>query len=45
MVAVPLPAEATPIVGASGIVEGVTALLITDEVPVPFELVAVIVKV
>jgi hypothetical protein len=40
-----LPAVAVPIVGALGVVEGTTELLVADEILVPLALVAVTVKV
>ncbi len=45
IVASPFPRVAVPMVGASGTVAGVTALLVPDEILVPFAFVAVIVKV
>ena len=45
IVASPLPRVAVPIVGASGVVAGVTALLAPDTVLVPIPFVAVTVNV
>ena len=45
MVAWPLPAVAVPMVGASGADAGVTALLVAEEILVPYTFVAVTVNV
>jgi hypothetical protein len=45
IVACPLPLVAVPIVGASGTVAGVTALLVPEEILVPYAFVAVTVNV